>query len=253
MKLLTAGCGISQISFPHWPTWVKYPSITHDLEHVNIGGPASGNEYIAHNVIKNLDDVDCAIIVWTSYPKIDLYIESQDIVEEIQTYESRNFVLNKVGRVVKNAPAWWPSSVSGGNRIKDWINKNIFSDTYQVDKTLIQIAGVQKALENKNIDYHMFLGYNLPLDKAGQYGINLERFVTLESMYDNYFSSDWQKNYSTTNEYGLVPVAGWHWQFYNEYIFKILDARFKRKDVDLEKIAKGVQELTEKQFKDGVS
>ena len=99
----------------------------------------------------------------------------------------------------------------------------------------------------------MFLGYNLPLDKAGQYGINLERFVTLESMYDNYFSSDWQKNYSTTNEYGLVPVAGWHWQFYNEYIFKILDARFKRKDVDLEKIAKGVQELTEKQFKDGVS
>ena len=253
MKLLTAGCGISQISFPHWPTWVKYPSITHDLEHVNIGGPASGNEYIAHNVIKNLDDVDCAIIVWTSYPKIDLYIESQDIVDEIQTYESRNFVLNKVGRVVKNAPAWWPSSVSGGNRIKDWINKNIYSDTYQVDKTLIQIAGVQKALENKNIDYHMFLGYNLPLDKAGQYGINLERFVTLESMYDNYFSSDWQKNYSTTNEYGLVPVAGWHWQFYNEYIFKILDARFKRKDVDLEKIAKGVQELTEKQFKDGVS
>jgi len=253
MKLLTAGCGISQISFPHWPTWVKYPSITHDLEHVNIGGPASGNEYIAHNVIKNLDDVDCAIIVWTSYPKIDLYIESQDIVDEIKTYESRNFVLNKIGRVVQNAPAWWPSSVSGGNRIKDWINKNIFSDAYQVDKTLIQIAGVQKALENKNIDYHMFLGYNLPLDDAGQYGINLERFVTLESMYDNYFSSDWQKNYSTTNEYGLVPVAGWHWQFYNEFIFKILDARFNRKDVDLEKIAKGVQELTEKKFKDGVS
>ena len=127
MKLLTAGCGISQISFPHWPTWVKYPSITHDLEHVNIGGPASGNEYIAHNVIKNLDDVDCAIIVWTSYPKIDLYIESQDIVDEIKTYESRNFVLNKIGRVVQNAPAWWPSSVRGGNRIKDWINKRILS------------------------------------------------------------------------------------------------------------------------------
>ena len=46
---------------------------------------------------------------------------------------------------------------------------------------------------------------------------------------------------------------GWHWQFYNEFIFKILDARFNRKDVDLEKIAKGVQELTEKKFKDGVS
>ena len=67
MKLLTAGCGISQISFPHWPTWVKYPSVTHDLTHVNIGGPASGNEYVAHNVLKNLDGVDCAIIMWTLF------------------------------------------------------------------------------------------------------------------------------------------------------------------------------------------
>ena len=54
MKLLTAGCGISQISFPHWPTWVKYPTLTHELEHVNIGGPASGNEFLAHNIIRKL-------------------------------------------------------------------------------------------------------------------------------------------------------------------------------------------------------
>ena len=66
MKLLTAGCGISQISFPHWPTWVKYPTLTHELEHVNIGGPASGNEFLAHNIIKNINDIDCAIIMWTS-------------------------------------------------------------------------------------------------------------------------------------------------------------------------------------------
>ena len=63
MKLLTAGCGISQISFPHWPTWVKYPTLTHELEHVNIGGPASGNEFLAHNIIKNIKDIDCAIIM----------------------------------------------------------------------------------------------------------------------------------------------------------------------------------------------
>ena len=74
-KLLTAGCGISQASFPHWPTWVKYPEMTHNLSHINVGGPASGNEFIAHNVIANLEDVDCAIIVWTNYAKIDLYIE----------------------------------------------------------------------------------------------------------------------------------------------------------------------------------
>lgn len=252
-KLLTAGCGISQASFPHWPTWVRYPEVTHDLTHVNVGGPASGNEYIAHNVIANLHDVDCAIIIWTNYPKIDLYIESQEIVDEIKTYDTRNFLLNGIGRVVQDAPAWWPSSVSGGNRIKDWINKNIYSDTYQIDKSLMHISAVQRALENKKIDYYMFLGYNLPLGKAEQYGIDLKRFVTTQSLYDNYYSSDWQKKFSNTNEYGLVPVAGWHWEFYNQYIYEILEKNFKRKNVDLEKITSTVKDLTEKRFKEGVS
>ena len=84
-KLLTAGCGISQSSFRHWPTWVKYPEMTHELSHINIGGPASGNEYIAQNIIKNLRDVDCAIIVWTGYQKMDFHIESQNVVDEIKT------------------------------------------------------------------------------------------------------------------------------------------------------------------------
>ena len=252
-KLLTAGCGISQSSFPHWPTWVKYPEITHDLQHINVGGPASGNEFIAHNVIKNLDNIECAIIVWTSFPKIDLYIESQETVDEIKTYDTRNFLLNDIGRVVENAPAWWPSSVSGGNRIKDWYYKNIYSNSHQIDKNLINIAAVQKALDSRNIDYYMFLGYDSPMEKASQYGIDLDKFVTLQSMYDNYYSSDWQKKYSTTNEYGLVPVAGWHWQFYKDYIINILDKKFKRKNVNMEKISEGVQAITEKCFEKGLS
>ena len=253
LKLLTAGCGISQASFPHWPTWVKYPEITHELTHINIGGPASGNEYIAQNVIKNLHDVDCAIIVWTSYPKMDFYIESQEIVDEIKTYDTRNFVLDDIGLVIDNAPAWWPSSVSGGNRIKDWVNKNIASNTYQLDKTLMHIAGVQKALEHKKIDYHMFLGYAIPLDKADTYGIDLTRFVTLQSMYDDYYASDWQKKYSTTQKYGMVPVAGWHWDFYKKYIYEILDKKFVKKNAKLQKIDEAVQKITKKNFEDGVS
>jgi hypothetical protein len=252
MKLLTAGCGISQTSFPHWPTWVKYPSITHEIDHVNIGGPASGNEFIAHNVIKNLKGIDCAIIMWTSYNKTDLYIESQKIVDEIKTYNTRNFVLNDKGRVVDTAPAWWPSSVTGDNRIKEWINANIYSETYQLDKTLMNIASVQKALEFHSIDYYMFLGYDISLDTAVDHGINLDRFVTTESLYDNFYNSHW-KNYSTTKEYGLVPVAGWHWDFYKKYIFNILDKKFKRRPVDLEKIGLGVQGITEKCFKNGIS
>jgi hypothetical protein len=252
MKLLTAGCGISQISFPHWPTWVKYPKITHQMEHVNIGGPASGNEYVAHNVLKNIDGVDCAIIMWTQYTKTDLYIESQEIVDEIKTYNTRNFVLNDKGRVIDTAPAWWPSSVTGDNRIKGWLNENLYSDTYQLDKSLMHIASVQKALEHNNIEYYMFLGYDMPLDNAGKHGIDLSKFVTLESLYDDYYSSDWQK-YSTTKEYGLVPVAGWHWEFYMKHIYGILDKKFQRRNVDLEKIASGVQGITEKCFEEGIS
>ena len=252
-KLLTAGCGISQTSFQHWPTWVRYPDITHELEHINIGGPASGNEFIAQNVIKNIKGIDCAIIVWTSYPKMDFYIESQDIVNEIGSYNTRNFVLNDKGRVIKDAPAWWPSSVSGENRIKDWINKNIFSDKQQLDQTLMLIAGTQRALEHNNVDYYMFLGYDIPLQKSDEYGIDLQKFVTLESMYDDYFSSHWQKNYSTTRGYGLVPVAGWHWEFYKKFIIKILDENFRNKKIDLVKIDKAVQTITEKKFSEGLS
>ena len=98
----------------------------------------------------------------------------------------------------------------------------------------------------------MFLGYDIPLGNADKYGIDLNKFVTLKSLYDDYYSSDWQK-YSTTKEYGLVPVAGWHWEFYMKYIYNILDSKFKGKNVDLQKIASGVQGITEKRFKEGIS
>lgn len=252
-KLLTAGCGISQLSFQHWPTWVKYPEITHDLEHLNVGGPASGNEYIAQNIVKNIKGIDYAIIVWTSYPKMDFYIESQNVINEISTYPTRNFVLDDKGLVIKKAPAWWPSSVSGENRIKDWVNNNIYSDAQQLDKTLMMIAGVQRSLQHNGIDYSMFLGYDIPLENAEQYGIDLNKFVTLNTMYDDYYSSQWQKKYSTSHEYGLVPVAGWHWEFHKKYIMDILDKNFIKRNVDLEKIERAVMRLTEKKYNEGLS
>ena len=111
---------------------------------------------------------------------------------------------------------------------------------------------MQKALEHNQIDYHMFLGYDIPLDNADKHGIDLGKFVTLKSLYDEYYSSDWQK-YSTTKEYGLVPVAGWHWEFYRKHIYDILDRKFKSRNVDLGKISNGVQGVTEKCFAKGIS
>lgn len=253
-KLLTACCGNSQSSFQYWPTWVKYPEITHELEHINVGGPASGNEFIAQNVIKNIKGIDCAIVVWTGYPKMDFYIESQEIVDEIGSYPTRNFVLNDKGLVIKHAPAWWPSSVSGENRIKDWVNSNIYSKAQQLDQTLMLIAGTQKALEHNNIDYYMFLGDDIPLEKSPEYGIDLNKFVTLKTMREDYLTSHWQKNYSTdNNKHGFVPVAGWHWEFHKKYIIKILDGSFRNKKIDLAKMDVAVQKLTEKKFIEGLS
>ena len=252
-KLLTAGCGISQSSFRHWPTWGKYPEMTHELSHINIGGPASGNEYIAQNIIKNLRDVDCAIIVWTGYQKMDFHIESQNVVDEIKTYPTRNFVLDDKGQVIDRAPAWWPSSTSGENRIKDWVLENIYSDTQQLDQTLISIAGVQRALERHGIDYHMFLGYKIPLDNAEAYGIDLTKFVTLEVMYDNYLDSHWKSQYSTIKNNAMIPVAGWHWQFYKDHIYKIIDENFKSKNAKLDKIELAVQAITQKNYEQGIS
>ena len=252
MKLLTAGCGISQRSFPNWPTWVKYPTVTHSLEHVNVGGPASGNEFICHSVIENLQGVDCAIVVWTNYLKTDIYVESQKTVDEIKTYPTRNFVLNNKGLVVDHAPAWWPSSVTSDNRIKKWLNENVYSQEYQLKKTLISISGLQRALEMKKVDYYMFLGYDIPLQDAGAYGIDLSKFVTLESLYDNYFTGPW-KNYSTTKEYGLVPVAGWHWDFYKKKVMPILDSKCEKKQVKIDKITSSVNTLTQKNFENGLS
>ena len=100
----------------------------------------------------------------------------------------------------------------------------------------------------------MFLGDDIPLEKSSEYGIDLNKFVTLKSMREDYLSSHWQKNYSTdNNKHGFVPVAGWHWEFHKKYIIKILDGSFRNKKIDLGKMDVAVQKLTEKKFSEGLS
>lgn len=254
MTLLTAGCGISQSTFPHWPTWVKYCETAYKCDHVNIGGPAAGNEYIAHNVINALDqdDIDCAIIVWTEETKTDLYIEKQHILDEITTYNLRNFVLDETGHVIKTAPGWWPSSVGTDNRIKEWMQDNIYSDTYQHIQTLMCIASVQNVCRMKNIPCYMFLGYPMDLSDAEKYGIDLDMFKTIQPLEDNYHNSLWN-DYSTTKKYGMVPVAGWHFNFFRKHIIPILDYYYACRQINLDKLEIAAFNLTEKCFKEGIS
>ena len=254
MTLLTAGCGISQASFPHWPTWVKYSEITHSCKHINIGGPAAGNEFLTHTIIDAVanNNIDCAIIMWTEFTKTDLYIENQEIVDEITTYNLRNFVLNNIGMITNTAPCWWPSSVGIDNRIKGWMYDNIYSKFHHLRTTLLNIAAVQNVLNQKNIPYYMFLGYDIDMTDAEKYGIDLRRFVTLEPLEDNFYNSKWI-NYSTTKKYGMVPVAGWHWEFYKEQIMPIMNEYYPRSIAKLDKLEVAAYHITTKCFEKGVS
>ena len=80
----------------------------------------------------------------------------------------------------------------------------------------------------------MFFGYDVPLDKATDYGIQLDKFVTNESLYDNYFNVVIWKKYPLSQEYGLVVRSRiLIWDFYLEYILTIPDESCKQKKIDI--------------------
>ena len=97
-KLITSGCGISQRDFKHYPIWVHFPTISHKLKHISIGGPAVGNEYIGRtckkHILENLD-VEAVIIQWTSIGKLDLFVENENTLDEIKDF---NLLLKKIFR-----------------------------------------------------------------------------------------------------------------------------------------------------------
>ena len=238
-NLITAGCGISQIGFGKWPTWPKYCVLTHDCINLNVGGPASGNEHIARSIIRTIyeNNIDSVIVVWTSHDKLDVHVEDPNKEAQIKNFPSRNFLINYRGKTV-DAPGWWPSSVSNDNIFKKGYKETLESQTYYYIKTLESIITVQNLCKLKNIPCYMFLGYNFNFKEIVDNpelnylysAIDWNMFVSLTPLDTDYEDSTWF-NYSTTKTHGMVPVAGWHYEFYIKYILPILNKHFSQKDL----------------------
>lgn len=262
MALVTAGCGISQLNFDKWPTWPKYCVLTHQCKHINVGGPASGNEHIARSIIRTIyeTDVDCVIVVWTNYDKLDLYVENEDLYNKIKGFPTRNFLINHYGKII-DAPGYWPSSLSDDNEIKQWYKDNIESQTYYYIRTLENILSVQTLCKLKQIPCYMFIGYSFDFEYIKQHqelnylynAIDWSLFVSMDPIEDTYETSNWF-NYNTTGEHGLIPVAGWHYEFYKTYIKPILDRHYSQRDLDkFNELEAEVMRITQQKFEQKIS
>jgi hypothetical protein len=260
--VITAGCGISYKNFDQWPTWPKYCQLSHQCDHVNVGGPASGNEHIARSIVRAVTqhNPECVIVTWTNPDKLDVFVESADLAQRIKQFPSRNFLISWDAQIT-NAPANWPSSTSDDNDIKQWYKQNLESKTYYYIRMLESILSVQHICRLRSVPCYMFWGYPIEHDFAKRnlhtahlYNlIDWSLFVTAQPLEQHYGQSSWFE-YCTTGQHGLVPVAGWHWDFYNEMILPILDQHFvphnQSKFADLKHSAK---DITIEKFKQGLS
>jgi hypothetical protein len=261
-KLVTAGCGISQLGFDKWPTWPKYAVLTHQCNHLNVGGPASGNEHIARSVMRAVyeNDVDCLIIIWTSYNKLDVYIEDSDKEQQIKNFPTRNFLIDYQGKIV-SAPGWWPSSVSDDNIFKKVYKETIESKTYYYIKTLESILTVQNLVKLRNIPCYMFLGYDFDFNyikesnelKYLYSAIDWDMFITMESIEANYIKSNWFA-YNTSKANGMIPVASWHYDFYVREIIPLLDRHYIVRDLTkFNNLKDEILQITQSRYAEGIS
>jgi hypothetical protein len=165
--LITSGCGISQKYFPHYPIWTHFPKLTYQLEHISVGAPAAGNEFIGRILKKHIyenNHNDLAVIAqWTAFGKADIFVEDQELLDEISNYETRNFI-NDLDANTHNYRGFWASSVSKDNNIKQNYNKVFNSKIYRYLKDVEYILDIQTLCKAYNIPYLFLLGYDYDTD-----------------------------------------------------------------------------------------
>lgn len=249
--IITAGCGISQSGWQKWPTWPKYVDMVTD--HINVGAPAAGNHFIGLAAMRKISQTNAshAIVTWTSYEKLDLYVDSFEIANEISNYPTRNFLINMDGETV-NSKGWWPSSVSNDNHIKTSYAR-WQSDTLHAYITLQSIYSLQIFCKSRNVKLKQYLSYALPLDRWSQdpelsWLFNLIDWTALDSkvLADDYYHSRFRE-YQLIKSYGLIPTAPWHINFFVDDILPWLaDNDLVRKNVNWNKLMKAAEQLAEK-------
>jgi len=246
-KLITSGCGISQREFKHYPIWVHFPTLTHKLKHISIGGPAVGNEYIGRTCKKHIlenTDVDAVIIQWTSIGKLDLFVEDEDTLFQIKNFNLRNFVVDMDANVV-DGRGFWASSSSDDNMLKELYNDIFRSRIYEHMRDLEQILDVQNLCELRNIPYYFFFGYSFDFDFIKetpelQYlynNIKWNKFVTHEAIYDTYKESEeFELDVFDKDPQYMSPNSAFQIDFYIKNITPILNKHFPAIKFDIKRL-----------------
>lgn len=256
--LITAGCGISQITWPEWPTWPKYCRMLFDCEHVNVGAPAAGNWYILNSTMKAIanheDSVTCVIVTWTNHEKLDLFVDSSNPIDDIRNFNSRNWILNWKGELTDSDKGWWPSSVSDDNYFKEAYRP--WQNTIQHALTTFHcILQLEQFCKQRNIPLYNFMSYDLNLDYYRNdpdvswivKRINWDNWPTVEPLVYHYHHSKWF-SFEITNQQGFIPVAGWHWEAFSTYFMPILKKHFILRNINTEKIEHAAMHITRKKF-----
>lgn len=255
--IITAGCGIAQANWPDWPTWPKYCKIMYDCEHINIGSPAAGNWYLMTSIMKAIvenPDVKCVIVQWTNYKKVDLFLDETNPIDDVRNFNSRNWILDWQGHLSDENKGVWTSSVSYDNyykkNYKPWYN-----ETNHALNTFQNILSLEMFCKQRNVALYNFLTQEINIEKLKNNPdlnwlietINWKDWPTLEPLQDAYENSAWY-DYEVDIGQGINPVAGWHWDAFQEYISPILDKFYEKKNVDTDKMQNAVLEITRKKF-----
>ena len=252
--LLTSGCGISQREFKHYPIWVHFPTLTHKLKHLSMGGPAVGNEFIGRvckkHILENLDNELVVIIQWTSIGKLDMFVEDPEVIKQIKTFNLRNFIVDMKANIVENR-GFWASSHSDDNIIKELY---IQSKIYDHIRDLEQILDVQNLCELHNIPYYFFYGYSFDFEFIDSIkelehlrnNIKWDKFVIHTPIYDLYKESDHYQYRIFQDPRFMSPMPSFHIDFYVKHIAPILDTYFTTINFDIDKLKEYCVEITNK-------
>lgn len=224
-------------------------------EHRNLGAPAVGNHYIALSLLRyiSLHKPTCVIVTWTSHDKLDVFVEDPALAEEIQTYPSRNFLVDWDGDVIDTNNAWWPSSVSKDNPIK-LAHGRWASDKFYAMTTLQSVMMVQQYCKTNSIPLYQYMSYEWPLEswQTDPHVNWLHDMIDWSAfgkkiLADDYYASEWMQ-YQHRKKYGLIPTAGWHAEFFSNDILPILRQHFTIGNIKVDQLVDAARSLSQKLY-----
>lgn len=178
-EILVSGCGISW-SGQTKKTWVSVLKAV-GAKIIDVGGPAVSNQWIINSAADYVLSESPAVVIiqLTSIGKLDVEVTTERVNELVTTDSIRNFTFKNI----------WPSSASLDHPAKQLWHKWLYSPALEITDIRIKLSLLKEFLKSKNIDFFVFLGYNIRPEH------NLKNFLNLITLpefviYEDYMASD---------------------------------------------------------------